>query len=143
MDFCGLPVRFLSTQRTFADSYGRAGSSRGFESHLLRFPSQSASHLDSKIPPAYLTAELHLGTSQVHATRPTAAFLARGCQSCQVGATRQVTFPILLLHQSGTRSQQKNGETDVHHPCQFDSLHCNHEGCCPGGIDTSSRSLIC
>ena len=52
MDVSGLPVRFLSTKRTFADGYGRAGSSRGFESHLLRFPSQSASYLDSKGSPA-------------------------------------------------------------------------------------------
>src|SRR5437763_1002578 len=51
MDFCGHSVCFLSTQRTLADDYGRARSSRGFESHLLRQSSELASFLDSKIPP--------------------------------------------------------------------------------------------
>jgi hypothetical protein len=51
MDFCGRAVRFLSTGRTFADDCGRVGSSRGFESHLLRQPFQSASRLDSKAYP--------------------------------------------------------------------------------------------
>ena len=36
MVFCGVQVRILSTRRTSVDDCGRAGSTRGFESHLLR-----------------------------------------------------------------------------------------------------------
>ena len=81
-------MRLLSTQRAFADGYGRAGSSRGFESHLLRSPSHSPLHLDSKVP-------LVCSSLQMTAER------GNCCVSCHLSLSLRLMLKVISPEQEG------------------------------------------